>query len=71
MPKAVVIGATGHIGSFLVPELVRAGYDVVAMSRGNRAPYTARWTEWQSVEHVHCSREEGVAIYAGFTPDVI
>ncbi|MEA4938023.1 MAG: NAD-dependent epimerase/dehydratase family protein [Christensenella sp.] len=71
MPKAVVIGATGHIGSYLVPELVRAGYDLVAMSRGNRVPYTAHWTEWQSVEHVYCSREEGIAIAAGFKPDVI
>ncbi len=71
MSKAVVIGATGHIGSYLVPELVRAGYDVVAMSRGNRLPYTANWAEWQSVEHVHCSREEGIAIAVGFKPDVI
>ena len=30
----VVIGATGHIGSYLVPRLVRAGHQVVALSRG-------------------------------------
>mgnify|MGYP003594866526 CR=1 FL=1 len=71
MAKAVVIGATGHIGSYLVPELFRAGYDVVAMSRGNRAPYTAQRAEWRSVEQVRCSREEGVAIAAGLKPDVI
>ena len=71
MAKAVVIGATGHIGSYLVPELVRAGYDVIAMSRGNRAPYTAQYEEWQSVESVFCTREEGVAIAAGLKPDVI
>ena len=71
MAKAVVIGATGHIGSYLVPELVQAGYDVVAMSRGNRAPYTAQRAEWRSVEQVRCSREEGVAIAAGLQPDVI
>src|ERR687890_357354 len=39
MTRVVVIGATGHIGSYLVPRLVRAGYDVVAVSRGERPPY--------------------------------
>ena len=29
---------TGHIGSYLVPRLVRAGLDVVAPSRGNGRP---------------------------------
>ena len=71
MAKAVVIGATGHIGSYLVPELVQNGYDVVAMSRGNRTPYTAHRAEWQRVQHVQCTREDGVAIAAGFKPDVI
>jgi len=71
MPKAVIIGATGHIGSYLVPELVQAGYDVVAMSRGNRAPYTAQRVEWQSVQNAYCTREEGIRIAALQKPDVI
>ena len=33
--KVVVVGATGHIGSYLVPKLVWAGHEVIAMSRGN------------------------------------
>ena len=28
MGRVVVIGATGHIGSYLVPRLVRAGHEV-------------------------------------------
>jgi nucleoside-diphosphate-sugar epimerase len=32
--RVVVIGATGHVGTYLVPRLVRAGYEVVALSRG-------------------------------------
>jgi nucleoside-diphosphate-sugar epimerase len=37
--RVVVIGATGHIGTYLVPRLVAAGHDVVALSRNERAPY--------------------------------
>jgi nucleoside-diphosphate-sugar epimerase len=36
MSRVVVIGATGHIGSYLVPRLVRAGHQVTALSRGTR-----------------------------------
>ena len=52
----MVIGATGHIGSYLVPRLVRAGYEVVAMSRGERAPYHEA-PEWRSVERVSADRD--------------
>jgi uncharacterized protein YbjT (DUF2867 family) len=38
MSRVVVIGATGHIGSYLVPRLVPAGHEVIAMSRGTRGP---------------------------------
>ncbi|MFB5189191.1 NAD-dependent epimerase/dehydratase family protein [Alicyclobacillus fastidiosus] len=37
--RVVVIGATGHIGTYLVPRLVEDGHEVVAVSRGNREPY--------------------------------
>jgi nucleoside-diphosphate-sugar epimerase len=37
--RVAVIGATGHIGSFLVPRLVAAGHEVIALSRGAREPY--------------------------------
>ena len=55
MRRVVVIGATGHIGSYLVPRLVRAGYDVVAVSRGDRGPYHEA-VEWRSVERVSADR---------------
>jgi nucleoside-diphosphate-sugar epimerase len=54
--RVVVIGATGHIGSYLVPRLVRAGYDVVALSRGERGPYHEA-PEWRSVERVSADRD--------------
>jgi nucleoside-diphosphate-sugar epimerase len=37
--RVVVIGATGHVGGYLVPRLVEAGHEVVAISRGRRRPY--------------------------------
>lgn len=53
--RAVIIGATGHIGSWLVPRLVRDGHDVVAVSRGKRRPYHDT-PEWRSVQQVTLDR---------------
>jgi nucleoside-diphosphate-sugar epimerase len=54
--RVVVIGATGHIGSYLVPGLVQAGHEVVAISRGERRPYIDD-PAWHKVTHVHADRE--------------
>src|SRR5262249_16183694 len=35
----VVIGGTGHVGTYLVPRLVEAGHEVVSVRRGERKPY--------------------------------
>jgi nucleoside-diphosphate-sugar epimerase len=54
--RVVVIGATGHVGTYLVPRLVRGGHEVLALSRGEREPY--RWApEWRSVQRVVVDRE--------------
>ncbi|MBC8074538.1 MAG: NAD-dependent epimerase/dehydratase family protein, partial [Chloroflexales bacterium] len=37
--RVVIIGGSGHVGTYLVPRLVAAGHTVVALSRGQRAPY--------------------------------
>jgi nucleoside-diphosphate-sugar epimerase len=37
--RVVVIGGTGHIGSYLVPRLVTAGHEVIVLARGEREPY--------------------------------
>src|SRR5215472_11594417 len=76
MSRVVVIGATGHIGSYLVPRLVRGGYEVIAMSRGTREPYHAS-PQWSSVTTVTVDREaedaEGAfgARVAALRPDVV
>jgi nucleoside-diphosphate-sugar epimerase len=38
--RVVVIGGTGHIGTYLVPRLLQAGHSVVNVSRGGSAPYS-------------------------------
>lgn len=53
--RVVVLGATGHIGSWLVPRLVNAGHDVIAVSRGSREPYY-KAVEWDAVERVILDR---------------
>jgi nucleoside-diphosphate-sugar epimerase len=56
MSRVVVIGATGHIGTYLVPRLVDAGHEVIAVSRGNRGPYQAS-PQWAAVTMVTADRE--------------
>jgi nucleoside-diphosphate-sugar epimerase len=53
--RTVIIGATGHIGTWLVPRLVHEGHEVVAVSRGARRPYHDS-PEWKSVEFVTLDR---------------
>lgn len=54
--RVVIIGGTGHIGSYLAPMLVRAGHQAVVLSRGSRRPYTDD-PLWRDVEMVTCDRE--------------
>lgn len=54
--RVIVIGATGHVGSYLVPKLVNQGFDVVAISRNQQAPYNEN-PAWLSVTSVTLDRE--------------
>jgi nucleoside-diphosphate-sugar epimerase len=74
--RIVVIGGTGHIGTYLVPSLVRAGHDVAVISRGSRAAYQADQA-WREVELVACDRDgaerDGTfgSLVAGVRPDAV
>lgn len=57
MSRVVVIGATGHVGTYLVPRLVEVGHEVIAISRGNRQPYHDH-AAWRSVRSVVMDRAE-------------
>ena len=76
MTRVLVIGATGHVGTYLVPRLVEAGHEVVTISRGKAKPYVAN-TVWESVRQVQTDREAmekdgsfGEAILA-LKPDIV
>lgn len=74
--RVIVIGGTGHIGSYLVPMLVEQGDRVAVLSRGERSPYHDD-PAWVDVERVVCDRtaEEAdgtfAARVAGWSPEVI
>src|ERR1700761_4722665 len=76
MSRVVIIGATGHIGTYLVPRLVRGGHEVIAMSRGTREPYHAS-PQWESVTRVTVDRaaEDEAGTFGGrvaaLRPDVV
>ena len=53
--RVVVIGGSGHIGTFLVPRLVRAGHEVISISRGQRTSYVDDPT-WSQVQLVTADR---------------
>jgi nucleoside-diphosphate-sugar epimerase len=53
--RVIVIGGTGHIGSYLTPRLVEAGHQVVNVSRSQRQPYQTHGA-WQRVEAVTLDR---------------
>ena len=55
--RVVVIGGTGHIGTYLIPMLVDAGYEVVSVSRCEREPYQAH-SAWKSVKQVQIDRTD-------------
>lgn len=77
MKTAVVIGASGHAGSFITPRLVRDGYRVISLSRGNRTPYTIDMPEWKETETVRFDRAALEAegnfgrLIAEYRPDVV
>ena len=74
--KTVIIGATGHIGTYLVPRLVEAGMEVTAVSRGQQIPYHQHGA-WQWVNQVPIDRTaaESDGVFgeqiARLSPDVV
>lgn len=66
MARIVVIGGSGHVGSYLLPRLVEAGHQVVNVSRGAAHPYRPH-PAWQAVEQVTLDRvaEEKAGRFGG------
>ncbi len=74
--RVVVIGGSGHIGTYLVPRLVEAGYEVVSVSRGQREAYQSHGA-WSHVQKLVMDRAEGEKTggfgksIVGLKPDVV
>ena len=54
--RIAVIGGSGHIGSFLIPRLVRAGHQVLNLSRGTSEPFVQD-DAWADVVRVQVDRQ--------------
>ncbi|MBI2299683.1 MAG: NAD-dependent epimerase/dehydratase family protein [Armatimonadetes bacterium] len=54
--KVLVIGGTGHIGSYLVPRLVRSGHEVTVVARRPAPQYTHERLAWPLVTWVVADR---------------
>src|SRR5215204_2356483 len=76
MVRILIIGGTGHVGTYLVPRLVHSGHEVISISRGERKPYRNH-PAWESVEQVRLDRgaEEAAGDFAervrSLRPDVV
>ena len=53
--RVVIIGGSGHIGSYLTPRLVEGGHTVLCVSRGQRQPYIEH-DAWKQVARVTIDR---------------
>ena len=76
MSRIIIIGGSGHVGSYLVPTLFTMGHEVVNVSRGISVSYRAHST-WEKVESVILDRtaeeakgEFGTKIVA-LRPDIV
>jgi nucleoside-diphosphate-sugar epimerase len=74
--RVVVIGGSGHVGTYLVPRLVEAGHEVINITRGQRAPYRTHGA-WSAVRSITLDRAvaeaEGTfgAQVVALQPDVV
>ncbi|MDR2456640.1 MAG: NAD-dependent epimerase/dehydratase family protein, partial [Deltaproteobacteria bacterium] len=71
--KVVVTGGSGHIGTYLVPMLVRAGYEVAVVARGQSLPYVPD-AAWNKVERARLDRTKEprfAELVADMRPDIV
>ena len=61
--RVVIIGGSGHVGTYLIPRLTAAEHEVINISRTQREPYQAHGA-WNSVQQVTADRtaedEQGI-----------
>jgi nucleoside-diphosphate-sugar epimerase len=55
--RVVVIGGTGHVGTYLIPRLVALAHEVICVSRQQHQPYSDD-PAWAKVQHCIVDRDE-------------
>lgn len=76
MSRIVVIGGSGHVGSYLVPRLVDLEHEVINVSRGKARPYRPHFA-WRTIKNVALDRtaEEKAGCFgqkiADLKPDIV
>jgi nucleoside-diphosphate-sugar epimerase len=55
--KILLIGGTGHIGSYLVPRLVAEGHEVTVLARQSKARYAELRLGWTPVRWINADRK--------------
>jgi hypothetical protein len=74
--RIVIIGGSGHVGTYLVPRLVEAEHEVINVSRAQREPYKAH-SAWRLVQQVTADRtaEDAAGVFGQrileLKPDVV
>jgi len=58
--RVIVIGGTGRVGTYLVPQLVDAGHEVLCVARGEQSPRQTH-AAWERVQHVSIDRDAAEA----------
>lgn len=71
--KVVVLGGTGHMGTFLVPMLVKANYEVISVTRSKSKPYIEDdvWTQVKSVFMDRTKDVDFLKKIVAMKPDII
>lgn len=54
--KILVVGGTGHIGSYLIPRLIRNGFDVSVTARDDKPKYVLPEMGWGKVNWILCDK---------------
>src|SRR5260370_19979317 len=70
--RVIVIGGSGHIGTYLTPRLVEEGHNVICVSRSQREPYLPH-VAWREVELRTIDRASTNfgSVIRGLKPDVV
>jgi len=76
MSRIVVIGGSGHVGTYLVPRLIESGHEVINVSRGQRRAYRphAAWARVTSITADRDAEDAGGSFgprIAALEPDIV